>query len=271
MIQKRTAIITSPINLASLARACYTRRMDDYAPFAPVYDLFYADKVDDIQMYTGFAERAGRRVLEIGVGTARVANALAHGGCTVHGIDRSEAMLSIARQKIDERVKLTRADMRHFDLGERFDLVIAPINTFMHNLMLDDQLAALACIKRHLTPQGLLVLDLFNPDPARADDRRLLLRDILPGPHGQPILHFNANSIDWERQVSSAVFIVDQPDGNGRIQRTVFTFELRFLMRNEVDLLMRQAGFALDAVYGSYELEPFESGSEKMIVVARAA
>ena len=245
--------------------------MDQYAAFAPVYDLLYAGKVDDIQMYTGFTERVGQRVLEIGVGTARVASALARGGCTVHGVDMSDAMLAIARQKIDARVTLTRADMRHFELNERFDLIIVPINTFMHNLTLDDQLATLACIKRHLTPQGLLVIDLFNPDPTRADDRRMLLRDILRGPHGQPILHFNANSIDWERQVSSAVFIVDEPDESGRIKRTVFTFELRFLMRKEVDLLLRQAGFALDAVYGSYALDAFESGSEKLIIVARAA
>lgn len=245
--------------------------MDDYTPFANVYDLFYADKVDDIQMYSGFARRTGARVLEIGVGTARVAQALAQAGYTVHGIDVSEAMLEIARRKIDERVKLTRADMRDFDLNERFDLIIVPVNTFMHNHTLDDQLATLTSIKRHLTPQGLLVIDLFNPDPTRADDRRMLLRDILPSPHGQPILHFNAYSIDWERQVSSAVFIVDEPDESGRIKRIVFTFELRFLMRNEVELLLRQAGFALDALYGSYDLEPFENGSEKMIVVARAA
>jgi SAM-dependent methyltransferase len=245
--------------------------MDAYAPFANVYDLFYAGKLDDIQMYAGFAERAGDRVLEIGVGTARVAHALALLGYTVHGIDVSDAMLALARRKVDQRVALTRADMRDFDLGARFDLVIAPINTFMHNLTLDDQLAALACIKRHLTAQGLLVLDLFNPDPTRADDRRMLLRDIVRGPHGKPILHFNANRIDWERQIASAVFIVDEPDESARIKRTVFTFELRFLLRNEVELLMRQAGFVLDAVYGSYSLEPFESGSEKMIVVARTA
>jgi ubiquinone/menaquinone biosynthesis C-methylase UbiE len=250
--------------------------MSDYAAFARWYDLFYDDVVDDVLMYRGFAERTGERVLEIGVGTGRVAIPLAQAGCAVTGVDRSSEMLAIGREKVAragvaDRVTLVQADMRRLDLDARFDLAIVPINTFMHNLTLDDQLATLSGIRRRLSPHGLLVIDVFNPDPTLPDDRRLMLHRVRPGVNGQPVLQFTTRSLDWERQISSVTFIVDEPDERGYVRRTVFPFELRFLLRNEAELLMRQAGLAIEAVYGSYDLGPFEAGAEKMIVVARAS
>jgi len=250
--------------------------MSDYAAFARLYDLFYGGVTDDVSMYRGFAERTGGRVLEIGVGTGRVAIPLAQAGCAVTGIDVAEAMLAIGREKAEragltDRLTFVQADMRTFDLGARFDLVIVPINTFMHNLTLDDQLAALDGIKRHLAPHGLLIIDLFNPDPNLPDDRRLVLHRVRPGLRGQPILQFTTRSVDWEKQISAVMFIVDEPDERGFVRRSVFPFEMRFLFRNEVELLMRQTGFAIEAVYGSYDLGPFGEGAEKMIVVARAS
>ncbi len=250
--------------------------MCDYASFARLYDRFHDDTVGDALMYQGLAERTGGRVLEIGVGTGRVAVALAQASCAVTGIDASAEMLAIARDKAEragwlERLTFVQADMRHFDLGARFDLVIVPLNTFMHNLTLDDQLHTLECIRRHLASHGLLVLDLFNPDPSLPDDRRLVLQRVRAGPNGQLILQFTTRAIDWEKQISSVMFIVDEPDERGFIRRAVFPFELRFLFRNEVELLMRRAGFTVEAVYGSYDLAPFEAGAEKMIVVARAS
>jgi len=248
--------------------------MSDYTTFARLYDLFYDDFTQDIPMYRGFAGRVGSRVLEIGCGTGRVAIPLARDGCSVTGIDIAEAMLAIARDKVEraglaDRVNLLQADMRRFDLGARFDLAIAPINTFMHNATLNDQLDTLGCLRRHLAPHGLLILDLFNPDVRAPIDGRLVLHRTRPGPHGQLILQFTTRSLDWENQISSIMFIVDEPDEGGLIRRTAFPFEMRFLFRNEVELLLRQAAFELEAVYGSYDLDPYGEGSEKMIVVAR--
>ena len=262
--------------LLRASRRVTLRRMNDYASFARLYDLFYTDFVDDLPMYRGFAERTGGRVLEIGVGTGRVAIPLAQAGCAVTGIDLSGEMLAIGRKKLARaglanRVTLVQADMRRLNLDARFDLAIVPINTFMHNLTLDDQLATLSGIRRRLSPRGLLVIDLFNPDPTLPDDRRLILHRVRPGANGQPVLQFTVRALDWESQISSVTFIVDEPDERGYVRRTVFPFELRFVFRSEAELLMRQAGFAIEEVYGSYDLGAFEAGAEKMIVVARAS
>jgi ubiquinone/menaquinone biosynthesis C-methylase UbiE len=252
--------------------------MNDYTAFAELYDLFYADFDADIPMYAGFAERTGEPILEIGSGTGRVALALAEEGRRVVGLEASKAMRSIAQRKIDEaeasdQITLIAGDMRGFQIDEYFGLVIVPINTFLHNLTLEDQLATLSCIKRHLKPGGLLVMDCFNPDPAQAaDDRRLIVqRSVNDRATGQTALLLLSRATDWGNQLQEITYLVDRPDAQGRIQRTVFPASFRFIFRNEMQVLLKLGGFDLKEVYGSYELDPFETGSDKMIVVASPA
>ena len=252
--------------------------MNDYTPFAEIYDLFYADFDDDLAMYAGFAERTGGPILEIGSGTGRVALALAKEGQRVIGLELSDEMRSIAQRKIDsaeahDQVTMVTGDMRRFQIDEYFGLAIVPINTFLHNLTLEDQLATLACIRRHLKPGGLLVMDCFNPDPAQAaDDRRLIVqRSVIDRATGQTALLLLSRATDWGNQQQEITYLVDRPDTQGRLQRTVFPASFRFIFRNEMQVLLKLGGFDLKEVYGSYELDPFETGSDKMIVVASPA
>src|SRR3972149_2494185 len=252
--------------------------MNDYTAFAELYDLFYAAFDADIPMYAGFAERTGGPILEIGSGTGRVALALAEEGHHIIGLEISQAMRSIAQRKIDaagasDQVALIAGDMRGFQIDEYFGLVVAPINTFLHNLTLEDQLATLSNIKRHLKPGGLLVMDCFNPDPAQAaDDRRLIVqRSVIDRATGQTALLLLSRATDWGNQLQEITYLVDRPDAQGRIQRTVFPASFRFIFRNEMQALLKLGGFDLKEVYGSYELDQFETGSDKMIVVASPA
>jgi SAM-dependent methyltransferase len=249
--------------------------MNDYTPFAELYDLFYGDFQDDLDMYRGFAERTGGSILEIGSGTGRVALALAEAGHTVVGLELSEAMRSVAQQKADrapfsDRVMFIPGDMRRFKLDHHFGLIIAPLNTFLHNLTLDDQLATLACCKKHLRPGGLLVLDCFNPDPAHlADDRRLIVqRSILDRDTKQPALLLLSRATEWGHQLQAITYLVDRPDHDGVVRRTVLHTSFRFFFRHEMQLLLKLAGFDLKDIYGSYDLEPFDTGSDKLIAVA---
>ena len=252
--------------------------MNDYTSFADLYDLFYDDFADDLSLYTGFAERTGGSILEIGSGTGRVALALARAGHTVVGLELSDAMRAVARQKADraqltDRVDFVSGDMRRFNLDRHFGLIVVPLNTFLHNLTLDDQLATLRCCQKHLRPGGLLVLDCFNPDPAyAADDRRLVVqRSVVERDTGQTALLLLSRATEWSQQLQEITYLIDRPDRHGTVQRAVLQVSFRFIFRNEMALLLKQGGFDLKEVYGSYELEPFESGSDKLIVVATAA
>lgn len=252
--------------------------MNNYDTFADVYDLFYGDLEDDLAMYLGFAERTGGPILEIGSGTGRVALALAEAGHDVTGLEPSAAMRAIAQHKIDEagfadRVRVIDGDMRRFRIDQHFGLISAPLNTFLHNLTLDDQLATLNSIKKHLRPGGLLVLDCFNPDPAQAaDDRRLILqRSVIDPETQQPAQLWLARSTDWGRQLQEMIYFADRIDRQGHVQRVTLDTQFRFVFRHELHLLLKLGGFDVKDIYGSYGLDPFESDSEKLIVVATPA
>jgi ubiquinone/menaquinone biosynthesis C-methylase UbiE len=172
-------------------------------------------------------------------------------------------MLDRARRKlvaegVTERVSLVRQDMRDLDLEGRFNLAFAAINSFMHLLTTDDQLEALARARRHLNPGGLLLLDLFNPDLGRLLDYQgqMRLDKTMTDPEtGHRLMRF-------------ATQTVDEVDGQGGVQRTLFPFSMRYLFRWELELLLRHAGFVVEAVYGSYDLDEFSADSDKMIAVA---
>src|SRR5437762_1630373 len=133
--------------------------------YLPVwYDLVFTPDQSDVPFYTGLARACGGPVLEIGIGTGRVALPIARSGISVVGIDRSEEMLAaletkIRREKLSRRVRAERADMRDFDLRRKFPLVIVPFRAFLHNLTTADQIACLEACRRHLAPGCELVLN----------------------------------------------------------------------------------------------------------------
>jgi SAM-dependent methyltransferase len=252
--------------------------MNDYTSFAELYDLFYADFTEDLAMYRGFAERTGGSILEIGSGTGRVTLALAEEGHTIVGLELSEALRAVAQQKADraqltDRVTFIAGDMRRFKIDQHFGLIVVPLNTFLHNLTLDDQLATLACCKKHLRPGGLLVLDCFNPDPAQAeDDRRLIVqRSVIDRETGQAAVLLLSRATDWNNQRQEITYFIDRTDRHGGVQRAILPTTYRFIFRHELRLLLKAGGFDLKDEYGSYDLDPVEAGSDKLIVVATAS
>ncbi len=252
--------------------------MNDYTAFAELYDVFYADLDDDLEMYLGFAERTSGPILEIGSGTGRVTIALAREGHEVTGLESSEAMQAVAQRKADraeltERVTFAPGDMRRFNLDRRFGLIVVPLNTFLHNLTLDDQLATLSSLKKHLKPGGLLVLDCFNPDPAHAADDHVLIlqRAHIDPATGVAALLTMSRTVDWGQQRQESIYLAEWPLPSGGLQRLALTTHFRFIFRHEMTLLLKQGGLDLREVYGSYDLDPFESGSDKLIVVATPA
>jgi SAM-dependent methyltransferase len=250
---------------------------DDYDPFARYYDLFYGLQADDLPMYRDFALSADGPILEIGCGTGRVLVPLAAEGHVVTGLDASAAMLALTRAKaranhVEDRVTLLQGDMRDFEMPGRFGLAFSAINTFMHCHDMEQQLACLRCIRRHLQPGGQLVVDLFHPDlqTLLECDGRLLSRGELRDPDtGHIVQHVFARRLELATQTQQLNYLMDEIDASGVVHRACFSLQVRFVYRYEMELLLRLAGFSLETVYGSYELEPFDSGSEKMIFVAR--
>jgi SAM-dependent methyltransferase len=251
--------------------------VDHYDVYARFYDLEFGDLTSDLLMVQQFAARCGSPILELACGTGRVLLPLAREGYQVTGIDVSPAMLEVARHKVEEedladRVTLVEQDMRDLDLPGRFEVAFVAVNSFMHLLNTGDQLAALARIRDHLNPGGLLLLDLFHPDLSRLLDFRgqvALDRVSVEPATGHRLMRFSTQTVDLAQQTIHVTYMLDQVDSEGRIQRTLFPFSIRYLFRYELELLLRHAGFEIEAIYGSYDLDDFCSESEKMIAVAR--
>jgi SAM-dependent methyltransferase len=251
--------------------------MASYDVYARFYDLHFGDVDTDLFMIEQFAARYGSPILELACGTGRVLLPLARQGYQVTGVDVSPGMLEVARRKIaaenlTNRITLVEQDMRELDLDARFNLAFVAVNSFMHLLNTDDQLAALTRIRHHLNPGGLLLLDLFNPDLARLLDMKgqVILDQSTTDPDtGHLVMRFHADTVDLGQQQIHVTFIIEEIDGECQVRRVVFPFEVRYLFRYELELLLRQAGFELEAVYGSYELDEYTGDSAKMIAVAR--
>jgi SAM-dependent methyltransferase len=250
---------------------------DLFGIYARFYDLDLGDRDEDLLMIQQFADRCGSPVLELACGTGRVLLPLARQGVQITGVDVSPAMLEMARRKLaaerlTERVTLLEQDMRELTLGETFNLAVVAVNSFMHLLTTDDQLATLTRIRHHLNPGGLLLLDLFNPDPSRLLEfrGRVTLDKVMTDPDtGHRLMKFSSEQVDLGRQLIQVTVILDEVDGEGHVRRTLFPFSIRYLYRHELELLLRHAGFVVEAIYGSYDLDEFSGDSEKMIAVAR--
>lgn len=246
---------------------------------AHYYDLFYSDFTEDIQMYMGFAQRCESPLLELACGTGRVLLPLARAGYDMTGLDVSPVMLDIASAKVEteqlgSKVRLVQSDMREFSLGCRYNMAYVPLNSFMHLVTVEDHLSALRCIRRHLNPDGLLVIDLFNPDQGTLTDcyGYVTLEKTMTDPNtGVTVQLFNSRRLDTASQIQEITFIIDEIGPDGTVRRVLFPFKMRYFFCQEKKLLLEKAGFEVVNVYGSYDLDIFDSNSDKMIFVARPA
>lgn len=244
---------------------------------AQYYDLLYGDFDDDVSMWETLAGDATGPLLEIGCGTGRLLLPLAQAGYTLTGIDLSETALSAAQAKLNaaglsHKAALASADMRDFDLPyKNFALAIVPLNTFMHCQSTNDQLATLRAIQRHLQPNGQLIVDIFQPDPtllAEVDGRLYFEDEMTDEITGHTVQWYWRHDIDLAEQMRHLTYILDEIDTEGIVRRTRISFSLRFIYRYEMALLFRLSGFTPIALYGDYDLSPFDSHSPRMIFVA---
>src|SRR6476661_6749050 len=140
---------------------------DAYAALDTVYDDWCRSVTEDIDFYVGLAIASGGTVLEVGVGSGRVAIPTALAGVQVVGVDRSAAMLDLAWAKalrLGVGLDLVQADMRALPELGRFPLVTVPFRAFLHLRDDAERLAVLRGLRERLQPGGLLAFDVFHPD-----------------------------------------------------------------------------------------------------------
>lgn len=244
-----------------------------YDPFAPFYDVEYGGKTDDLPFYRKVAQEYGDPILETGVGTARVCIDLARRGHKIWGIDHSVRMLQYAEKKLQaqpdkvrENVRLIHADMRRFDLMMEFNLCIIPFRTFLHNLTLQQQSAALSCIHAHLKKDGILALDLFVPLHQVLQQSRWQMKipaDELSTPD-DPV----AVSVDIRHDPVKQILVIKNTYHQAGRRPMSGTMRYRYVGRYEMELLLRLAGFHIISCHGGFNGEPYDFHSGIMCFIA---
>ncbi len=250
-------------------------------PDAGFYDYYSLGLEGDAEFYTAQAKQYGGPVLELGCGTGRITIPVAESGISIVGLDRAPAMLARAHKKMADlpaktrrRIKLVPGDMRDFDLGARFPLVIVPYRAFLHLLTPAEEREALVNIRRHLADDGRLVLNIFDPRldliaahlgplgaAVKKDD------EFVHPETGHRVIVWDTRVYRPEYQIIEQEFIFEELDRRGRtLARTLSSYTLRYIFRYEMQYLLELCGYEIEQLYGDFECHPFHYGGEQIWV-----
>ena len=231
--------------------------------FADVYDAWYGD-VSDVDATVARVRQLcpSGRVLELGVGTGRIALPLVDAGVDVAGIDASREMLDALRAKPDaQRVRVVSGDMAELPFASGFSLVLVAFNT-LFNLATHDRIeACFREVTRVLAPAGAFVVEAFVPPaPGEADDDGVSVREIR-----DDVVVLTAAKRTHHDHLIKGSHIEIGPAGV-RLR----PWQLCYATPDELDRFATRAGLALESRESGWHGEPFDQGSTVHVSVYRA-
>ena len=226
--------------------------------FADVYDLWYADASDPTPVVE-FVGRFGTRlrILELGVGSGRLAGPLSAAGHELIGLDVSAEMLD--RRERGDDFAAVRADMRVLPVADRsVDLVLVAYNTLFNLLTAEAQEACIGEAARCLRPAGRLVLEAYVPTPPDPGLDRLVSTHSI----ALDRVVLTATIRDPDRQLITGQHI-DITEAGIRLR----PWRVRYAPPSELDGMARSAGLALDQRYSGWARGPFDERSDRHVSV----
>ena len=231
--------------------------MSEYDAIARVYDPWSASVVEDISFYVDEALSAGGEVVELGVGTGRIAIPTALAGARVIGVDSSAGMLAVCAERareagVAERVDLRLGDLRRPPVNERVPLVTCPFRAYLHLSSDAERLEALRATRELLRPGGRLVFDVFTPsqEDVEATDGRWIERE--PGIDERA---------DWDLGAQTLTLSVRGPAAES-------TMTLWWVEPERWHALLAEAGFDVLACYGWFDRRPFRGGEDSVWIAS---
>jgi SAM-dependent methyltransferase len=227
-----------------------------YDAIAELYDPWSKSVVEDVAFYLEEARRSGGPVVELGVGTGRIAVPIAADGIRVIGVDSSRRMLDVCARRaalagVD--VDLRVGDLREPPVHERVPLVICPFRSLLHMHTDDDRRAVFAAVQRLLDMGGRFVFDVFTPgaeDIAQTHDRWL---EREPGIFERAV---------WDEVARTLTLTVRGRDGET-------TMALAWLSPGEWRALLADSGFEVEACYGWFDRSPYTGGDDTVWIARK--
>ena len=242
---------------------------------ARLYDRLFPGGEQAVDFYRAEAGRQAGSVLELGCGTGHKLIPIASDGHPCTGLELSPAMLAEAQRKADERglaVQWVQGDMRDFDLGRRFDLVLIAANSLLHLHESGDLVSCFQSLRRHLAPGARFVFDVFNPSV-----------QMLAGADGARRTREALSFLDPERG-SVRVDVVEAYDAAAQVTRGMWYFsadsepdyvvvplEVRSIFPQELPLLLSLGGLRLVERFGDWSGRPFAGDAAIQLCVCEPA
>jgi len=228
-----------------------------YDSIAGLYDPWSASVIEDISFYVEEALASGGPVVELGIGTGRIAIPIAMAGIQVIGVDSSEGMLAVCAERgrqagVDGRLDLRVGDLRRPPVQERVPLVTCPFRAYLHLASDEERLEALGAAHGLLEPDGRLVFDVFAPS-----------QDDVEETHGRWIEREPGidERADWDLDAQTLTLSVRGSQGSS-------TMTLWWLEPQRWHSLLAEAGFDVHACYGWFDRRPY-AGGEDTVWIAR--
>jgi SAM-dependent methyltransferase len=231
-----------------------------YDSIAELYDPWSVSVTEDVGFYVEEAERAGSPVVELAVGTGRIAVPTAAAGVRVIGIDSSPGMLEVCRRRaelagVSDLLDLRLGELEAPPVEERVALVTCPFRSFLHLLDDDSRLRALGAARELLLPGGRLVFDVFAPSASDIADTNGRWLEREPGIFERA---------DWDSQERTLTLSVRGESGET-------SFVLAWLSNDEWRELLERAGFQVVGCYGWFDRRPYAGGEDTVWIARRPA
>jgi len=229
--------------------------LSSYDAIAELYDPWSASVVEDVAFYLEEARRSGGPVVELGVGTGRIAVPIGADGIRVIGVDSSRGMLEVCARRaalVGVQLDLRVGDLREPPVHERVPLVICPFRSLLHMHSDDDRRRVLQAANTLLVPGGRFVFDVFAPDAADIEQTQGRWLEREPGIFEHAV---------WNQDARTLTLTV-------RGEETETTMALAWLSPDEWRSLLEEAGFEIEACYGWFDRTPY-SGQEDTVWIAR--
>ena len=229
---------------------------------ADEYDDLYAGHWETDTAVDRIAELAeGGKVLELGIGTGRLALPLLERGIEVHGVDGSAEMVAKLRQKPGgDRIPVVVGDFAHADAGRNFTLVVLAVNTLF---ALPDQAAQVECFRnaaRHLAPSGRFVIEAWVPDVGAFRHNRVVRPRIMRSDRIS-IETAELDPVTQTMRTTQAVF----SEGSVRL----YPANHRYAWPAELDLMAQLAGMTREDRWADWIRSPFTADSQAHVTVYR--
>ncbi len=225
--------------------------------------------LDDLHFYLKQIKNYGEPVLELACGTGRLTIPIAEQGFNITGLDISGKMLNRARIKANKKglkLDLVKADCRNFNLRKKFNYIFIPFNSIAHLHDLESIESCFSSVKKHLSPDGRFVVDMFNPilSILSRDPSKCYPVVEYPDPDGKGTVVITENNIyDAVNQINRIKWYYKINNKEEYIEE----LNMRIFYPQELNALLHYNGFIIESRFGNYNMEPFVTTSKKQLLV----